>query len=188
MQWKSHLTRLLMQTKAIIIKREVRLPFLPPPLDKVHSKSQTTDTFCLAGSTSWRRGFEAARPVASAGLWLEGRWRSTDGPPCRTTASPADIRRGERSWHPRIQSAGRFWANVPLTESCPGSTRGRSLRAPGLVGDITDMDGRSIFCDSKELEPAVWQGVCSQPEFFRKSRRMACMQAKEQLKLILTGF
>lgn len=32
-----------------------------------------------------------------------------------------------------------------LTESCPGSTRGWSLRVPGLVGDITDIEGRSIF-------------------------------------------
>lgn len=43
-----------------------------------------------------------------------------------------------------------------LTDSWPGSTRGRSLSIPGLVGDITEMDGRSIFCDSSiELEPAV---------------------------------
>lgn len=41
-----------------------------------------------------------------------------------------------------------------LTESWPGSTRGWSRRVPGLVGDITDIEGRSIFCDSKELEPA----------------------------------
>lgn len=46
-----------------------------------------------------------------------------------------------------------------LTESCPGSKRGRSRRAPGLVGDMTDMEGRSIFCDSKELEPAVEEKV-----------------------------
>lgn len=24
---------------------------------------------------------------------------------------------------------------------------------PGLMGDVMDMDGRSIFCDSNELEP-----------------------------------
>lgn len=40
-----------------------------------------------------------------------------------------------------------------LTESCPGRTCGASRRAPGLVGDITEIDGLSIFWDSKELEP-----------------------------------
>lgn len=53
-----------------------------------------------------------------------------------------------------------------LTESCPGSTRGRSRRVPGLVGDITDIEGRSIFCDSKELEPAVEESnsCCYEPQ------------------------
>ena len=46
-----------------------------------------------------------------------------------------------------------------LTESCPGRISGWSRRVPGLVGDITEMDGRSIFWDSKELEPAVEQNV-----------------------------
>lgn len=32
---------------------------------------------------------------------------------------------------------------------------GRALRVAGLVGDMTDMEGRSIFWDSKELEPAA---------------------------------
>lgn len=52
-----------------------------------------------------------------------------------------------------------------LTESCPGRTKGRSLRVPGLVGDITDIEGRSIFCDSKELEPAGgWRGLQSEKQ------------------------
>lgn len=41
------------------------------------------------------------------------------------------------------------------TESCPGKTCGASLRAPGLVGEITEMEGLSIFWDSKELEPKM---------------------------------
>ena len=41
------------------------------------------------------------------------------------------------------------------TESCPGNTCGASLRAPGLVGEITEMEGLSIFWDSKELEPKM---------------------------------
>lgn len=31
------------------------------------------------------------------------------------------------------------------TESCPGKTWGASFRAPGLVGEITEMEGLSIF-------------------------------------------
>ena len=44
-----------------------------------------------AGSTSWRRGYEVVHLVGVAGLWLEGRWRSTDGPLCHTTASPVKM-------------------------------------------------------------------------------------------------
>lgn len=45
-----------------------------------------------------------------------------------------------------------------LTESCPGRTWGASRRAPGLVGDITEIEGLSIFWDSKELEPkTIWE-------------------------------
>lgn len=47
-----------------------------------------------AGSTSWRRGFEVVRLVGVAGLWLEGRWQSADGPLCRTTASPVTMHKG----------------------------------------------------------------------------------------------
>ncbi len=42
-----------------------------------------------------------------------------------------------------------------LTDSCPGSSWGVSLRPLGLDGDKTDIEGLSIFCDSKELEPAA---------------------------------
>ncbi len=42
-----------------------------------------------------------------------------------------------------------------LTDSCPGSSWGASLRPLGLDGDKTDIEGLSIFCDSKELEPAA---------------------------------
>lgn len=41
-----------------------------------------------------------------------------------------------------------------LTESCPDRYCGASRRTPGLMGDVTEMDG-PIFCDSNELEP-VW--------------------------------
>lgn len=41
-----------------------------------------------------------------------------------------------------------------LTESCPDRYWGASLSMLGLMGDVTEMDGRSIFWDSKELEPA----------------------------------
>lgn len=40
-----------------------------------------------------------------------------------------------------------------LTESCPDRYWGASLSMLGLIGDVTEMDGRSIFWDSKELEP-----------------------------------
>lgn len=40
-----------------------------------------------------------------------------------------------------------------LTESCPDRYWGASLSMLGLMGDVTEMDGRSIFWDSKELEP-----------------------------------
>lgn len=42
-----------------------------------------------------------------------------------------------------------------LTESCPGINCGASWSIPGLEGDRTFKDGLSIFCDSKELEPAM---------------------------------
>lgn len=41
-----------------------------------------------------------------------------------------------------------------LTESCPDKYCGASRSMPGLMGDVMDMDGRSIFCDSNELEPS----------------------------------
>lgn len=63
-----------------------------------------------------------------------------------------------------------------LTESCPGSTRGRSRSVPGLVGDITDIEGRSIFCDSNELEPAEMWGAdlffyCSKKDILKQVQR-----------------
>lgn len=45
------------------------------------------------------------------------------------------------------------------TESCPGKTCGASFRAPGLVGEITEMEGLSIFWDSKELEPKMIKNI-----------------------------
>lgn len=39
------------------------------------------------------------------------------------------------------------------TESCPDKNCGTSLNMPGLMGEVTEIEGRSIFWDSKELEP-----------------------------------
>jgi len=56
-----------------------------------------------------------------------------------------------------------------LTESCPGRTCGASRRAPGLVGDITEIEGLSIFWDSKELEPkSTWETLTFHSKFWRK--------------------
>lgn len=41
------------------------------------------------------------------------------------------------------------------TESCPDKNCGTSLNMPGLIGEVTEIEGRSIFWDSKELEPAI---------------------------------
>ncbi|GAA6067845.1 uncharacterized [Tachysurus ichikawai] len=50
----------------------------------------------------------------------------------------------------RAKQSDALWE---LTESCPDKYCGASRSMPGLMGDVMDMDGRSIFCDSNELEP-----------------------------------
>lgn len=58
-----------------------------------------------------------------------------------------------------IQSSSRLLHVAPyvelssLTESCPDRYWGASLSMLGLIGEVTEMEGRSIFWDSKELEP-----------------------------------
>lgn len=49
------------------------------------------------------------------------------------------------------------WNVTSLTESCPDRYWGASLSMLGLMGEVTEMDGRSIFWDSKELEPVEAQ-------------------------------
>lgn len=63
-------------------------------------------TFYQAGSTSWHRGSEVVRQIELAGLWLEGRWQSTDDPLCRTTA-----------W-PRVMCEGRWPLSVSTISVC----------------------------------------------------------------------
>lgn len=41
------------------------------------------------------------------------------------------------------------------TESCPDKNCGTSLNMPGLIGEVTEIEGRSIFWDSNELEPVI---------------------------------
>lgn len=67
-----------------------------------------------------------------------------------------------------------------LTESCPDRYWGASLSMLGLMGDVTEMDGRSIFWDSKELEPVgtniaqVRSGIKEQEEIRRHSLDSSC--------------
>ena len=39
------------------------------------------------------------------------------------------------------------------TESCPDKNCGTSRSMPGLMGEVTEIEGRSSFWDSNELEP-----------------------------------
>lgn len=41
------------------------------------------------------------------------------------------------------------------TESCPDKNCGTSLNMPGLIREVTEIEGRSIFWDSNELEPVI---------------------------------
>lgn len=67
-----------------------------------------------------------------------------------------------------------------LTESCPDRYWGASLSMLGLMGDVTEMDGRSIFWDSKELEPVnaniiQWHsGIKQEEEICRHSLDSSC--------------
>lgn len=53
----------------------------------------------------------------------------------------------------QVQSKAKIEVTIVHTESCPDRNWGTSRNIPGLMGDVTDMEGRSIFWDSKELEP-----------------------------------
>lgn len=89
-------------------------------------------TFYQAGSTSWHRGSEVVRLVGVAGLWLEGRWRSTDGPLCHTTVSPVTICEGSYPLPISIHINKRWYSTaspnlqcipLPLFGSVPGTHR-----------------------------------------------------------------
>lgn len=69
-----------------------------------------------AGSTSWHRGSEVVRLVGAEDLWLEGRWRSTDGPPCRTTASPVKMCE-DVSLYPYLHPFPRITSAPPLSDT-----------------------------------------------------------------------
>ena len=64
---------------------------------------------------------------------------------------PPNIKKTHFAPTESIQKSDTCWV---LTESCPDKYWGASRSMPGLMGDVTDMDGRSIFCDSNELEPS----------------------------------
>lgn len=122
----------------------------------VHQDLGVSHTCGQGGSTFWHRGSWAVRQAAEEALQPAERWRSADGPLCRTTVSPEWEDTHTKDVGSSFQHrAPNTLKGHTLTESCPGIKCGASWSIPGLEGDRTFKEGLSIFWDSKELEPAM---------------------------------
>lgn len=141
---------------------------------------QTVDTFCLAGSTSWRRGSEAVRLVASVDLWLEGHWRSTGDPLCRTTASPVNIKWRETVVGIHVSSHIVAFGLLCHSQRAVQAAQGECLSGHrGWWGTSLIWTGGPSFATQKNWSPLFDKGFCSQLKF-QKEKTQNDVHANER--------